>query len=383
MKAPVLTPPALTSPRPSRVEAAPETAPPIASPPWLSVLIPVFNVAPYLAACIASVFDQGVPGVEVLALDDASTDGSGELLQRLATTYPGLQVFRRSRNAGISEARNQLLDQARGAYIWFLDSDDLLAPGAIESLRALLQREPVDLVLCDYLPLLSPPPCTAPRPGVKPRPTFSGPGRQRITSVSRLVEGIFRARCLYAWARISRRQLWNLPTPWRFPQGKVYEDIPAAIQLALRAGSTWHEPEPWVYYRRRAGSIVNTPTARSASDFAEAMRGLRAPLMGAGLDAHARQAWMAFTIRNFVAAGRMTRKLVQPDTAAPPTSRITLDEAQRLRRAHLDALEASLPMPVAQLQRQLWLQGHWVQAWRLLRGRRLFRSPQTASSKSS
>ena len=84
--------------------------------PWLSVLIPVYNVRDYLHECLASVVDQlgDDRSVQILILDDCSTDGSWVLMQELAQHWPGrLQLLRHERNGGLSAARNTLMQAAR------------------------------------------------------------------------------------------------------------------------------------------------------------------------------------------------------------------------------------------------------------------------------
>lgn len=109
---------------------------------WLSILVPVYNVQDYLAECLESVVAQlqALPdagaGVELLVLDDASTDGSRALMDTLDRRWPGrLHLMQHARNAGLSAARNTMIDAARGEYLWFLDSDDKLLPGALAGLR--------------------------------------------------------------------------------------------------------------------------------------------------------------------------------------------------------------------------------------------------------
>ena len=119
--------------------------------PWLSILIPVYDVAPYLGECLSSVLSQRLEGVEVIAVDDRSTDGSLALLERAAATSPHpIRVLRHERNRGVSVTRNTLLDAASGDYVWFLDADDAFAEGVVARLRAVVDAHEPDLVLCDF-----------------------------------------------------------------------------------------------------------------------------------------------------------------------------------------------------------------------------------------
>ena len=106
------------------------------SEPLFSIIVPVYNVQKYLAACVASVANQpGAPDWECLLIDDGSTDVSGRICDALAAEVPGVEALHRP-NGGLSAARNTGLDAARGQWVLFLDSDDKMAPGLLEALRA-------------------------------------------------------------------------------------------------------------------------------------------------------------------------------------------------------------------------------------------------------
>jgi len=89
----------------------------------ISIVIPVYNVAPYLKRCVQSVLRQTYKDLEVILVDDGSTDGSGELCDQLASTDTRIQVIHQ-KNQGLSGARNTGIRQATGEYIAFIDSDD-------------------------------------------------------------------------------------------------------------------------------------------------------------------------------------------------------------------------------------------------------------------
>jgi glycosyltransferase involved in cell wall biosynthesis len=224
--------------------------------PGLSILLPVYNVAPYVQACVESILSQ-IPaqGVEVLLLDDGSTDESGRICSSLAAAHPAsLRVLVHDRNRGLSAARNTLLEAATGHYIWFVDSDDIMLPGAIPALQAVIDTHEPDLILCDLRRL------------GRDISTFSGPERSLVTDRNALMKGVFAAGRLYAWSRISRRELWS--DDLRFPVGQNFEDIVVTPRLCLRARSFYHVPEPWIEYRVREGSITAS-VSRTQSNFDE------------------------------------------------------------------------------------------------------------------
>src|SRR6476646_786644 len=123
--------------------------------PLISVVLPVGDVAVNLPACLDSVLGEpGQPGeLEVIAVDDASRDGCGRILDRRAGQDPRLRVIHLAENAGPGPARMRGLAEATGTYVWFVDPDDLLADGALASVTAGLDRGRADVLLIDYLTL--------------------------------------------------------------------------------------------------------------------------------------------------------------------------------------------------------------------------------------
>src|SRR5215468_2681173 len=118
--------------------------------PLISVVLPVGNVADFLPACLDSVLGEpGGPGggQEVIAVDDASRDGSGAILDRRAGQEPRLRVIHLAENAGPGPARMRGLAEATGAYVWFVDPDDLLADGALAAVAARLAAGRPDVLL--------------------------------------------------------------------------------------------------------------------------------------------------------------------------------------------------------------------------------------------
>ena len=100
-------------------------------PPKVSVIVPVYNAAAYLDACIDSVLKQSVEEIEVICVDDCSTDSSGEVLARRAAGDDRLVVLRHPENLGAGAARNTGLDAARGEFVFHLDADDTLPVDAL------------------------------------------------------------------------------------------------------------------------------------------------------------------------------------------------------------------------------------------------------------
>ncbi len=119
--------------------------------PTLSVVVPVYGVEAYLATCLDSILAQpGAEDGEVVAVDDASPDGSGRLLDRYAARDPRVRVVRLAENAGLGGARNAGVARATGDYLWFVDGDDWLPPGAVAAVRERLADTRPDVLIVDH-----------------------------------------------------------------------------------------------------------------------------------------------------------------------------------------------------------------------------------------
>ena len=106
--------------------------------PLISVVVPVYNVEQYLEECIDSILDQTYPNIEVVLVDDGSTDGCSALCDRYASRYGNVKVIHRE-NGGLSAARNTGVSYCNGEYVSFIDSDDYVSPLFLEALyRAIL-----------------------------------------------------------------------------------------------------------------------------------------------------------------------------------------------------------------------------------------------------
>lgn len=115
----------------------------------VSVIVPVWNVEPFLRECLDSVVGQtiGLDRLELIAVDDGSTDGSGRILDEYAARYPQVTVIHEPNSGGPGRPRNVGLDRATGRFVFFLDADDYLGVEALERLVAMADRNESDIVL--------------------------------------------------------------------------------------------------------------------------------------------------------------------------------------------------------------------------------------------
>lgn len=121
----------------------------------VSIIVPVYNCIPYIRKCIISILKQSYKELEILILDDASTDGSTELCDDFQKKDSRIQVFHLDKH-NVSAVRNYGLSKATGEYVLFVDGDDEIKPQMVEILMKEMKRSQVDMVVCNYKKKLKP-----------------------------------------------------------------------------------------------------------------------------------------------------------------------------------------------------------------------------------
>lgn len=117
--------------------------------PKVSIIIPVYNVEQYVSECLESVVNQTLREIEIICIHDKSTDGSLEILNKYAAKDKRIHIINNKENKGPSFARNRGMEVAKGEYIYFLDSDDMIVPEAMKELYYIAQKEDLELILFD------------------------------------------------------------------------------------------------------------------------------------------------------------------------------------------------------------------------------------------
>lgn len=115
----------------------------------VSVIIPVYQAENYLTHCMESILNQTYKNFEIILVDDGSEDGSGRLCDRYSQKYNNVFCIHQ-RNQGVSKARNQGMDNAKGEYILFVDSDDFIEANYLETALGVFEDEKADMYLCGY-----------------------------------------------------------------------------------------------------------------------------------------------------------------------------------------------------------------------------------------
>ncbi|WP_294147965.1 glycosyltransferase [uncultured Selenomonas sp.] len=218
----------------------------------ISVVVPVYNTASYLRQCLASIASQTYRDLEIICIDDGSTDGSGEICDAFAEQDARF-VVRHQANAGESAARNAGMALARGEYLAFVDCDDWLAPEMYEKLLHHMQQTQVDIVGCSYVKEFE--------DGTSRRienaaPTKAGIWQQHDLLTYVYHRDAYRGVTGYIWCKLYRtaalRRHGRLPA---FRRDLVLGgDILFFAQAAMRAETSAYLDEALYHYRIRRDS---------------------------------------------------------------------------------------------------------------------------------
>lgn len=218
----------------------------------ISVVIAACNVENFIGAAVRSALEQTHPFDEIIVINDASTDRTGDIIDRLYLDHPELIVVHHARNAGLGPVRNIGIDKATGDYICFLDGDDYFLTDAVLRLRDQLLDQP-DIVLYNYARFY-------PNGTVTPNvmSNLLAAGRYRSVGARKALFGNLNV----AWNKLYARN-FLIRTGLRFPIGK-YEDIAWNYMCLMLANEIITTSDVLVHYRQRDGSILN---ARNLTHF--------------------------------------------------------------------------------------------------------------------
>ena len=223
----------------------------------VSIIIPVYNAAPYLNRCVDSVLAQTLDDLEIILVDDGSTDGSAALCDAYAGR--GAVVLHRN-HQGLSAARNAGMDVAVGEYIAFLDSDDYIDPRMYDEMYSVGRREGIDIVCCDYAQVKN---------GVVSR--GAGPylpagriiGQEEIRRL--LITEQSRSVLWFVWKSLFRRR-FLADHGIRFLEEKIIEDTPFNLEALLCAKCVWCIDKAFYYYVQTPDSLMR---AKYKPDFCD------------------------------------------------------------------------------------------------------------------
>lgn len=217
----------------------------------ISIVIPIYNVEDYLHRCIESVIAQSYTNLEIILVNDGSTDSSLTICKRYEKCDPRIKVINKS-NGGLSSARNVGLSNSNGRYISFIDSDDYIAKTYIEELYESIKDKNADIAFCNYQIVTT---------------------KELITNVEKcnnrfvdtvysnkkdIMQLFFNNKCglaVIAWNKLYSK---NLFVDVQYPEGSIYEDEATTYKLFYKSLKVVFHNSVLYYYYQRSNSITNS-----------------------------------------------------------------------------------------------------------------------------
>lgn len=223
-----------------------------ASNPLISVIVPVYNVEKYLARCLDSIIKQTYKNLEIIVVDDGSTDGSGKLCDEYAKKDERIKVFHK-KNGGLSDARNYGIERANGEYFSFVDSDDWVETKYIEVLYEGLRDSSCNISMVKHFidyPNKTIDTGTGNKIKLTPHDCFDRMLYQEDVDVS-------------AWAKLYSKSLFKNIS---FPKGRLFEDSATTYKLIDKSNAIYLNSVSLYHYVIRKESITNKAFSRKDFD---------------------------------------------------------------------------------------------------------------------
>lgn len=223
----------------------------------LTIIIPVYQVKDTLRRCVDSVLRQDFRDWQLILVDDASTDGSGDICDEYRKDNQRIQVVHLSENSGLSAARNAGLDKAKGEYLTFIDSDDYIAPDTLKQLMEEIAIHP-DYDILEY-PVYE-------HFGSKEQRLLQFHKREYHDMKDYWLEGKA-YRHTYAWNKIYRHDIFR---GIRFPEGRTFEDVATLPHLLNKCNIIATTDVGLYYYCSNTNGITHTASVTDYGNLLDA-----------------------------------------------------------------------------------------------------------------
>ncbi len=223
--------------------------------PLISIIVPVYNVEQYIEQCVTSLINQTYEEIEIILVDDGSTDKSGRMCDELLKRDKRIKVIHKE-NGGLSDARNIGIDNSAGRFISFVDSDDFVEETYINCLYDVIMFHDADIAVGAYY-------ITSFRE--KKMEVNQEIFEKVYTSEEGILDLLYQKNMTSsAWAKMYKRELFR---EIRFPLNKLHEDVPVVYNVFLKANKIAYIDKKIYYYFQRKGSIVNSSFRREKLDY--------------------------------------------------------------------------------------------------------------------
>ena len=208
----------------------------------ISVIIPIYNVEKFLPKCIESIISQSYKNLEILLVDDGSTDNCNKICKQYAKKDNRIKLFKKN-NGGLSDARNYGIDRATGDYLFFVDSDDYIAPNCIKELLDSSIAANSEIATTLFVAFHN-----------GETPTSQKGIYKTLGTKDALENLLYQKNCTTsAWGKLYKKELFN---NIRYPKGKICEDLPTTYKLFAKASKISIGTSKLYFYLQRQNSII-------------------------------------------------------------------------------------------------------------------------------
>ena len=217
--------------------------------PKISVVVPCYNVAPYIATCLESLVNQTLSDIEIICVDDCGTDKSMEIVEQFAKKDQRIKIVQNKKNSGLSESRNHGMKYATAPYIMFCDSDDYFAPDMCEKMYNAITADGADLAICGTEVIYE-----ADHDKKHSDDAYFAIHHDNTIDLTQDIQNSY---SVCAWNKIYKRDIIEKHDV-KFPRGLKYEDNYFYNAYCLWVKRVAFVADKLYKYRRRAGSIMNS-----------------------------------------------------------------------------------------------------------------------------
>lgn len=224
----------------------------------ISIIVPVYNVEKYLKKCVYSILNQSYKNLEVILVNDGSTDNSGKICDELSREDSRINAYHKD-NGGLSDARNYGVAKANGEYVGFVDSDDYIDQYMYENLYKAIRKYNTQIAECGITRVYK---------NNKLRPHYDGEEYSLVVDREGYLKEYLENRKVYG-AAVCKLLSIDLAKVLKFPDGKVYEDVFYTLELLKKVDKYTLISGNYYYYYIRGNSITTKTFSSRDMDYIE------------------------------------------------------------------------------------------------------------------
>ena len=238
----------------------------LANAPKISVIIPVYNAENFLNDSINSVLNQTFKNIELICVNDGSTDNSLQILNNFSKIDHRIKVIDKE-NGGCGSARNKSLDNANGDYIYFFDPDDYILPNAFEELYYNALKNKSDLVIFKIARFRDGEPIDYSVPGFNFDEVFPNENFDNFTFNYKNIKHYVLNSSFAPWSKLYKKSFLDKYDDFRFDLNVAFDDVPFHVKSLLRASKISFVPEFFYHYRLSNPNSVNNTKSNQIDIF--------------------------------------------------------------------------------------------------------------------